>query len=135
VVFGHFLFSFTISGLIAITYSALGVEFVVVRALYPGLWLDARRRREVAGRELGGLDGRLSALQFGAVLIPLTGAVLMIFAGPESYPTFRFLVTALLALGMAGLGLALLAGGELRQTVTVLASVPRKRGHNRQGQP
>jgi hypothetical protein len=122
-VYGHFLISFAISGLIAITYSVLAVEFVVVRVLYPGLWLDARQMHALAGRELGGRQAQLSALQFCAVLIPLAGATLLLWMpATDSELTFRLLVTALLALGMAGLGLALVAGTELRQTVAVLAS-------------
>ena len=125
-VYGYFLVSFTIAGLIAVTYSVLAVQFVVVRVLYPGLWLDARQLHQVAARELGPQEGRLTALQFGAVLIPLAGAALLIWSEePQSYLAFRLLVTALLALGMAGLGLALLAGSELRQAVAVLAGVKR----------
>ncbi|MFO0880038.1 MAG: serine/threonine-protein kinase [Gemmataceae bacterium] len=128
-VFVHFLFSFTISGLIAITYSVLSVQFVVVRVLYPGLWLDARRLREAAVEELGRQEGLVGLLQFFAVLIPLAGVALML--SPEApdasaYATFRFLVTALLALGMVGLGLALVAGSELRKTGAVLIPARKK---------
>lgn len=129
--FRHFVFSFTISGLIAVTYSVLAVEFVAVRVLYPGLWLDARKLRESARSELAHVEGRLGLLQFLAVLIPLAGAALMVGVGPadpqaQEYQTFRFLVTALLALGMVGLGLAILAGSQLRQAVAVLTSSGRK---------
>jgi len=37
-VYAHFMISFTISGLIALTYSLLGVQFLVLRVLYPRLW-------------------------------------------------------------------------------------------------
>lgn len=123
-VFYHFVFSFTISGLIAVTYSVLAVEFVVVRVLYPQLWLDARRLSETAAKELEHVEPRVGLLQFLAVLIPLAGVALMVSVGPESSGdlTFRFLVAALLALGMAGLGLAILTGSELRQTAGVLTS-------------
>jgi hypothetical protein len=130
--FRHLLFSFTISGLIAITYSVLVLEFILVRILYPQLWLDALQMHEIAARELGHEESRMALLQYLAVLIPLAGAALMVGIGPdaravESYPTFRFLVTGLLALGMTGLGLALLTGSELRQTVSVLVSPGRQR--------
>src|SRR5205823_3723977 len=36
-VFGHFALSFALSGLIAITYSYLGIQFVTVRGIYPRL--------------------------------------------------------------------------------------------------
>jgi len=117
-VYFHFAVSFAISGLIAVTYSFLAAEFIAVRVIYPALWLDARKMHEAARRELGGQDRQLGGIQVCAVLIPLLGAVGMIWM-PQANDdlTFRLLVTALLALGMAGLGLAMLAGSELRQTV------------------
>jgi hypothetical protein len=124
-VWGHFLISFTVSGLIALTYSVLAVQFVVLRVLYPRLWADPRDRRHKAQMELRPVSRRLGLFQFLAVLIPLAGAVLMVGAGPEdftasSYRTFRLLVTALMALSTAGLVIALLAGNSLRQVVTIM---------------
>jgi serine/threonine protein kinase len=118
----HFVFSFTVSGLIALTYSTIAVEFIVVRVLYPGLWLDARHLRATARSELSREEGRLAILQFLAVLIPLSGASLLISVDPEQLEDlpFRLLVTALLAAGMFGLGLAILAAKELRQAVDAL---------------
>jgi serine/threonine protein kinase len=124
VVFWHFLFSFTISGLIAGTYSVLAIEFVIIRVLYPTLWLDARRLRQVAREELAKAEGLLAVLQFCAVLIPAAGVALMVGVGAELQTDgmFRFLVTTLLILGMMGLGLALWTGNQLRQTVRALTS-------------
>jgi hypothetical protein len=121
-VYWHFLFSFTISGLIALTYSAIAAEFVVVRVLYPGLWLDARQLRTTARGELAREEGRMAVLQFLAVLIPLAGASLLLSVGGKNLLdlSFRVLVTALLAVGMVGLGLAILAAKELRQAVDAL---------------
>jgi hypothetical protein len=132
-VFMQFLFSFTVSGLIALTYSVIAVEYLVVRVLYPGLWLDARAMRQKARGDLERAEGRLSVLQFLAVLIPLAGAALLLGVGPdefrqpgvdarEAYRRFRLLVTGLLGAGMVGLGLALLAGRELRETVRALTA-------------
>jgi hypothetical protein len=130
-VFGHFLISFSVSGLIALTYSFLAMQFVVLRVLYPSVWIDARDLRATARTELRGLDLRLALCQFLAVLIPLAGALLMIGVGPESfqaadYRTFRFLVTALIALGMVGLGVAIVVTRRLRQTLTVLTGGERR---------
>ncbi len=131
-VFQHFLVSFALSCLVAMTYSVFAVQFVVLRVLYPLLWLDVRSPREAARKEVGGVEGRLRLLQFLAVLIPLAGATLLLGVGPEelsasSYPTFRLLVTALMALGMGGLGMALLVSGELGRTLTALTGA-RARG-------
>ncbi len=123
-VFRHFLISFTISGLIALTYSFFVAQYVTLRILYPTLWTDARDLRQTARAELAGLDGRLAWFQTLAVLIPLAAAVLMVGIGPEEfssgYRTFRVLVTALIALGMAGLGVTMQVSRRLQETLTAL---------------
>src|SRR5262249_18069041 len=129
-VFGHFLVSFTISGLIALTYSVFGTQLVVLRGLYPRFWTDAQNLRSQARQELGLLGSRLAFFQLLAGLIPLTRAALLVGVGPEqfspaSYQTFRLLVTALIALGMAGFGLALSASGFLNQTLTAFQGAER----------
>jgi hypothetical protein len=55
----------------------------------------------------------------------LAGALMMIGIGSETfqmaeYRTFRLLVTALIALGMLGLGVAIAVTSRLRQTSAVL---------------
>jgi serine/threonine protein kinase len=124
-VFGHFLVSFTVSGLVALTYSYFGVQFVALRLFYPRLWIDGRGVRQQAREELRTIERRLWLFQALAGLIPLAGAVLMVQVGPEefvagNYQTFRVLVTALIALGMAGFGIALLVSNRLSQTLTAL---------------
>src|SRR5262249_16618374 len=69
--FGPFICSFTSSGLIALTYSGLAVQWVVLRVLYPKLWVDGSGYRETARHELISIDRRLRAWQFLAALIPL----------------------------------------------------------------
>jgi serine/threonine protein kinase len=129
-VFVHFLVSFAISGLIAVTYSYFGVQFIVLRVLYPRLWVDARDLPRHVAEELGAGGPRSWLFQLLAGAIPLAAAVLMVVGGPEEAGdrTFRLLVTALILLGMAGFGLALLANHFLGQTRDVLLSaLPRPR--------
>lgn len=121
-VFGHFLVSFTLSGLIALTYSYFAVQYVVLRLLYPFLWVDAQGIRRQAQDELGSL-GRWSGLfQLFAGLIPLAGAALLVGVGPTQFTlTFRILVTALITLGMVGFGAALLASRQIYQTLNAFS--------------
>ena len=56
----------------------------------------------------------------------------MLSVGPgdfteSNYSAFRLLVTALLAVGMVGLGLAILAGHELRQAVAAFTASGKRR--------
>lgn len=131
-VYGHFVLSFTMSGLIALTYSVLVCEFIGLRILYPQFWVDARGFRERTQTELRGEAWRLYILQLFAGIIPLAGACLMVAVGPEtlitpaSYRTFRVLVTGLIALGMLGFGVALSASDRLRQTLHALIGGPWK---------
>ena len=117
----HFAISFTLSGIIAMTYCVIAMEYIVLRVLYPGLWLDARDMRAVAQEELRPAGRRLFLWQFLAVIIPIIGAILMI-QGTRDDRTFRLLVTGLLCLGMVGLGVTLVTAGILRETIAVLVS-------------
>jgi len=123
-VYHHFLISFTISGVIALTYSFFAMQYVSLRVLYPQLWTDARDVRATARAELAGIDRRLAWFQILAVLIPLSAAVLMVGVGPEEftegYGTFRLLVTAMIALGMTGLGVAMVVSRRLHETLAAL---------------
>ncbi len=130
-VYVHFLVSFTISGLIALTYSFLAIQYVALRVLYPSLWSNAHDMRSVARSELRGQARRLGWAQSLAVLIPLAAAVMMVGVGPEEfsrtgYRTFRVLVTALIALGMTGLGVAMAVSRLLHETLTALTGGERE---------
>jgi serine/threonine protein kinase len=119
--FSHFLLSFTISGLIAQTYSYFGVQLIVLRVMYPELWPDGQGFRAKATEELRNVGRRLRVFQFLAGLIPLAGAILLLTVGPEQLTaTFRLLVTGLIALGMLGFGVALLASSRLSHVLTAL---------------
>jgi serine/threonine protein kinase len=138
---GHFFISFTISGLIAMTYSVLAVQFIVLRVLYPRLWGDGRDLLQgAAAQELRFADPELLGLQILAGAIPLAGAVLMVGAGPEeftaaSYRDFRVLVTALILLGMAGFTVAVGASNLLGKVVAAFRAAGRRRRAAADGEP
>ena len=120
--YGHFLVSFTVSGMIATTYAYFTVQFLVLRVLYPQLWADPHAPRAQAQKELGPIDGRLRLFQVLAGLIPLSGAILMLGVGPEGrFPlSYRLLLAALIGLGMAGFSAALLVSNRLSRILSVL---------------
>jgi serine/threonine protein kinase len=125
-VYYRFFISFAISGLIAITYSVLGLQFFVLRVLYPQLWVDGRGIRTFAPLELRGLERRLRIYQLLAGLIPLLAALMMVGVGPDDfgptgYISFRLLVTAMILLGSLGFTVAMLCGAWLGKTLQVLA--------------
>jgi serine/threonine protein kinase len=130
-VFAHFLVSFTIAGVIALTYSFLAIDYVALRVLYPSLWTNAHQVQALARAELRGQGRRIGWAQVLAVLIPLSAAVLMIGVGPEEFSTegyraFRLLVTALIALGMAGLGVAMTMSRLLREVLAAFTGGERE---------
>jgi eukaryotic-like serine/threonine-protein kinase len=99
-VVAHFVASFCLSGLIALAYSLCGVEFVVLRVLYPGLWRDVRNFNQVARAELAPVHGQLNRIEILAGSIPLIAAILTLFL--LSNATMKILVAALIVLGMIG---------------------------------
>jgi serine/threonine protein kinase len=104
----HFPFSFTLSGLIAMTYAYFGVQFVVIRFLYPRFWVDPQDVSASIRAELGERRPRLGFFQLMAGVIPLSGATLLVGVGPEMTGAlaFRLLAVSLIILGMIGFGLA-----------------------------
>lgn len=99
----HFVASFTLSGLIALAYSLCGVEFVVLRALYPGMWRNAQSFGMTTSRELAPVATHLRWIQRLAIAIPLLGAMAMLLlGGHEATRTFRWLIFGLNVLGFLG---------------------------------
>jgi serine/threonine protein kinase len=98
----HFLVSFCLSGLIALAYSLCGVEFVVLRVLYPGLWRDAQNFTDTARMELAPVSLQLNRIELLAVSIPLIAAVVFLMLGNASTISFRMMVAALIVLGIMG---------------------------------
>jgi eukaryotic-like serine/threonine-protein kinase len=98
----HFVASFVLSGMIALAYSLCGVEFVVLRGLYPGLWRDARHFTTVAREELAPVHRHLNWIEILAGSIPLLAATFVLILGSGSNMTFRLLVAALIFLGLIG---------------------------------
>jgi serine/threonine protein kinase len=133
----QFVFSFTVSGLIAIVYSVLLMELLVLRSLYPALWADARGLRFAAREELEQAEWALPRLQLLAVLVPVAGAGLLLSVPVEDkFPwEFRLLILVLLAAGMLGLGLAMVVTAELRRVVTILTGLTRDESTGKPSRP
>jgi serine/threonine protein kinase len=116
----HFIASFCLSGLIALAYSLSGVESLVLRVIYPGLWQDARRYTEVARRELRHVPAQLGRIELFAGSIPLVACLLFLAGSPSDRPGFKFLVASLIVLGMVGFNLTSALTRNLSQVVVAL---------------
>jgi serine/threonine protein kinase len=119
---GHFVASFWVSGLIALAYSLCGVQWVVLRGLYPRLWHDVRTFGETTRRELAPVSAQLGWIQLLASSIPLVAAVLIVLLGGDADFKFRALVVGLIVLGMIGAHFASAITRGLSQVVVALAS-------------
>ncbi len=129
-IFGHFLTDFTLSGLIAVTYSYFGAETILLRVLYPRYLIGQPRPREAARNDLRGVPRRIRMAQVLAAIIPLVAAILIVLMGPveqEGDEMFRFLVVAVIDLGMIGFSFSLTAVGVLQKTLQALIGGPRER--------
>jgi serine/threonine protein kinase len=118
----HFVASFFMSGLIALAYSLCGVEFVVLRALYPGMWRNARDFSETAARELAPVSTHLVWIQILAGSIPLAAASLTVLLGKDSNSTYDWLVFGLILLGGLGYHIAGTVTRKLSHVVIALTS-------------
>jgi hypothetical protein len=120
---GHFVVSFLISGLIAMAYSLCGVEFLVLRIIYPGMWRDAQHFRKKTNLELAHVAAQLGRIELLAGSIPLVAAgLLLLMAGNQLSLTFRLLVVALIVLGGVGFHLTSAVTRNLSQVVVALTS-------------
>jgi hypothetical protein len=118
----HLLVSFTLSGLIAATYSMYLVQWLSLCVVYPRLWYDRQHFLSTAAVELRTVPRYLWFLQVMAGLIPSIAAVLLIWNSiPDpSIPTpehanqsFQLLAIGLIILGSAGFPLATWMSGLL----------------------
>jgi eukaryotic-like serine/threonine-protein kinase len=100
----HFFISFTLSGLIGMVYSYFGIQYVILRSMYPQLVNPNGFSISNTQAELYEGTRCLGFFLILATLIPLTGAVLLIcLIDNEVTLGFRFLVTSLIVLGMLGI--------------------------------
>ncbi len=118
----HFVFSSTVSGLIALTYTALAVQWLVLCIIYPRLWVDWAGFRTIAAAELRAVPRRLLLLQILAGVIPLAGAVLSLISYREGKVSqaFLVLVVGLIALGAAGFCAAMFTATLLSRALAAL---------------
>lgn len=119
----HFFVSFTLSGVIALAYSLCGAQFVVLRALYPGMWRNTRSFGDTVQCELEPMAARLKYIRVLAGSIPLLAALVLLgLSGNAEQATFRWLVMALIVLGWVGYEMASSVVRELSRVVTTLSS-------------
>ncbi len=101
--YAHFAISFTLSGLVGMVYSYFGIQYVVLRALYPQLGNPDTFDPATTRDELRTGTRWLGAFLVLATLIPLSGAIFLIVLNDATMTLgFRILVTGLIVLGMAG---------------------------------
>jgi serine/threonine protein kinase len=124
----HLAASIVLGGLIAITYSVVGLQLVAIRVYYPWLWGHAEHFRATAHRELDPTRRWLRTLQYLAGVIPLVGAILLVLVGPHEmtgapYRVYQVLVVALISLGGGGFQLALTINNILFKTIAAMTGV------------
>jgi hypothetical protein len=121
-IYAHFVVSFTLSGLIGVVFSYLGVQYVVFRALLPrvgnpdtftpaGMWAEVRP-----------LTTLFRPFVLLASAVPLTGAVLLLALTDGGLTLgFRLLAVGLIGLGAFGVALADRIVGRLSRLAKVWA--------------
>ena len=121
----HFFMSITLSGLIALTYSVVGLQLVSLRYYYTQLWDRGENMHETARTELRDSRRLIRISQFLAFFIPLLGACLFVVVkhrglDDAAYRVFQFLTLWLIVLGMGGFQLAMTLGQSLTKTIDAM---------------
>jgi hypothetical protein len=122
IVAAHFVVSFFLSGLVALAYSLCGVEFVVLRAIYPALWRDAYNFTEKARLELLPVHRQLNRIELLAVSIPLIAAIVFLFFGNVTDVTFRAIVASLIILGILGFHVTSAIANHLSSVIVAITN-------------
>ncbi len=118
----HFFISFFLSYGIALAYSFLIHEWILLRTLYKRFWPGSESIAETARRELAPIPKRVRIACVLAAFIPLLGATIVILVGPDNlserdYKVFRFLTTSLIVMGGVGMSFAFSAAQEIGRMV------------------
>lgn len=121
-VYFHFAVSFVLSSLVGLVYSFVGVQYVVLRGLYPDLHHPDTHDRAAAKAEVARATRLLDPFLVLATLIPLAGAVILLsFAGDHLPLGFRLMTVGLIGLGMAGVSGLMRSVDRLRALAEVWA--------------
>jgi hypothetical protein len=117
----HFVCNLGLSFLIALTYTYLGVIWLIVSVQYPHHWdFPSRFTPQNTVRELDVFSGLLARCKVAAGAVPLLGALLVIGVSPdhaEHYLGFRLLLGSLIILGMAGHQIAMITTATVQQKI------------------
>jgi hypothetical protein len=84
------------------------------------MWRNARDFEQSAKQELATVPKHLFWIVVLAVAIPLLAAIMLLFLGDNAMDMIRILAAALIFLGMAGLGVAIIASRVLSRVVAAL---------------
>jgi hypothetical protein len=117
----HFMLSHLVSGLIALAYSLCATSFIVLRVLYPKLWLDTRELTTTAREELAPMRYLLTVAQSLAASVPLAAATILVVERQTDQPAFTWLTTVLIGLGLVGFFTAATVVRRLEQIVQLFS--------------
>ncbi len=121
----HLWISIGLSALVALTYSYLGVQWVVLMSMYLRSWPVPTAFAKRARAELAGVPRRLLIFQFLAGTIPLAAAVLLLGTADtatQSDTAYRALVITMIVGGIIGFQFAVTVNSYLNKALNALAS-------------
>ena len=122
----HLFVSFTLSGLVAATYSMYLVQWMSLCVVYPRLWCDRQGFGTKAAAELRRVPAYLWLLQIMAGSIPSIAAALLFWSTSDKdstdNPMFRSLVVVLIILGSAAYPLAAYMSERLSKALAALTA-------------
>jgi serine/threonine protein kinase len=128
----HFVISFVISWLIAMTYSYLGVQFVLTRTVYPEI-MDPLQSKGFGTVRWPTIENTSRLMLVLAVFIPMIGAVMVLFVGldhidPKEFFLMKVLISSLITVGLAGFVISFFAFDRIKSCV---AAMNRQSSHSK----
>jgi eukaryotic-like serine/threonine-protein kinase len=105
--YAHYAISFLLAGLVGVVFGYLSLAYVVFRAVLPYVGNPDTTRPGRMWEEVRRLTVPFGPLLVLACTVPLIGAALLVTLGDDRMTLgFRLLVTALIVVGMVGVGVA-----------------------------
>ncbi len=128
---GHFVVAFVLAYGIALAYSFLFHEWVVLRAIYPLYFPGCEKVADTASKELRAVPKNVRAACVMASFIPLVGAIVLILVGPDKvdlddYRMFRSIAATLIFMGAAGVSCAFAFAQQIARTIVRFTSPKRQ---------
>lgn len=124
-IYGHFIVSFLLSWLVALTYGFVFIDYYTIRFVYMKMWSTASELRD-SQAELEMFRKRMANCQRIAALVPMLAAISMLYSAKptDDFVWFKLqtFISLFILMGMAGFVVSQKTAQTLQQTVSAFGA-------------